>query len=126
LSTEPWLEQYVAEYQHDPDYIAELLVIGLNAQVVSRMEATGVRRSDLARRMGVSKAYITRILKGNPNLTLRTIAALSLALEARPIVGLYPCRMDEFVNWRLQGREMRPLYGSEQEFDDATASALAA
>jgi transcriptional regulator with XRE-family HTH domain len=127
LSTEPWLEQFVAEYQNDPDYIAELLAIGLNAQVVSRMEATGVRRSDLARRMGVSKAYITRLLKGNPNLTLRTVAALSLALETRPIIELQPCRtVDEFVNWRLQGREVRPLYGSQQEFDVAAASALAA
>jgi transcriptional regulator with XRE-family HTH domain len=126
LSTEPWLERYVAEYQRDPDYIAELLVLGLNAQVVSRMEAMGVRRSDLARRMGVSKAYITRILKGNPNLTLRTVAALSLALETRPVIELQPCRTVDELCWHLQHREVTPHYGRQQEFDVAAASALAA
>jgi len=126
VSTECSLHGQLAEYQNDPDYIAELLVLGLNEQVVARMQAMGLRRSDIARRMGVSKAYITRILRGNPNLTLRTVAALSLALDTRPIVGLHPCRMDEFVNWRLEGREVRPVYGSGQEIDIAATSALAA
>ena len=127
MSSECSLEGRLAQYQDDPDYIAEFLVLGLNEQVVSRMEAMGLRRSDIARRMGVSRAYITRILKGNPNLTLRSIAALSVALDTRPIIALQPCRtVGEFVNWRLQGREVRPLYGSQQEFDVAAASALAA
>lgn len=127
MSGECSLQGRLAQYQDDPDYIAEILVLGLNEQVVSRMEAMGLRRSDIARRMGVSRAYITRILRGNPNLTLRSIAALSVALDTRPIVELQPCRtVDEFVNWRLQRRDVSLLYGPQQEFEVTAASALAA
>jgi transcriptional regulator with XRE-family HTH domain len=123
-----WLERSIAEYQEDPDYIAELLVLGLNEQVVSRMQAMGLRRSDLAQRMGVSKAYITRVLRGNPNLTLRSIAAVSLALDTRPIIGLQPCRtVNELVYWRhFQLPEVIASYERQEEDEAATAGALAA
>lgn len=123
-----WLERSVVEYEEDPDYIAELLVLGLNEQVISRMQALGLRRSELAERMGVTKAYISRVLRGNPNLTLRSIAALSLALDTRPIVGLQPCRtVNEFVRWRhFQIPEVIPHYEPQEEGEAATASALAA
>lgn len=128
MTGETWLERSVGEYEEDPDYIAELLILGLNEQVVSRMQALGLRRSELAQRMGVTKAYITRILRGNPNLTLRSIAALSLALDTRPIVGLQPCRsVDELVHWsHFQTPEVILHYEPQEEGEAATAGALAA
>ena len=34
------------------------------------MEANGITRSDLARRLRVSPAYITKVLRGNINFTI--------------------------------------------------------
>jgi len=40
-----------------------------------------VNRTELARRLGVSKARVTNLLGGSTNLTLRTLAAIAVALE---------------------------------------------
>ena len=40
------------------------------------MEANGITRSDLARRLGVSPAYITKVLRGNVNFTVDSMVRL--------------------------------------------------
>jgi transcriptional regulator with XRE-family HTH domain len=46
------------------------------------MKERGLSRADLAARMGVSPGRVSQILGGGENLTLRTLAALSCALDA--------------------------------------------
>jgi transcriptional regulator with XRE-family HTH domain len=45
------------------------------------MEEDGVSRSDLARRLGKSKGYITQLLDGRSNMTVRTISDVFGALN---------------------------------------------
>lgn len=40
------------------------------------MEVNGVSRSELARRLGVSPAYVTKVLRGNVNITLDSMVRL--------------------------------------------------
>jgi transcriptional regulator with XRE-family HTH domain len=47
------------------------------------MRECGISRADLAARMGVSPGRVSQILGGGENLTLRTLAALATALDAR-------------------------------------------
>ena len=47
------------------------------------MEAKGISRKRLSDEMGVSRAYVSRVLNAPPNLTLRTISAVSIALDVR-------------------------------------------
>lgn len=47
------------------------------------MRECGLSRAELASRMGVSPGRISQILGGGENLTLRTLAALATALDAR-------------------------------------------
>ena len=47
------------------------------------MRERDLTRADLAARMGVSPGRVSQILSGGENLTLRTLAALSTALDAR-------------------------------------------
>jgi transcriptional regulator with XRE-family HTH domain len=44
------------------------------------MQASGITKAELARRMGVSKARVTNLLSGMPNMTLRTLAVVAVAL----------------------------------------------
>lgn len=46
-----------------------------------RMEAMGMKQSDLAKLMGVSQQYISKILRGKENLTLTTIVKIEEALN---------------------------------------------
>lgn len=45
------------------------------------MEEQRVTRAELARRLGTSRAYITKMLGGNANFTLLTMVKLAMALD---------------------------------------------
>jgi len=59
------------------------LVTQLTNEITFHMRECGITRADLAARMGVSPGRVSQILGGGENLTLRTLAALATALDAR-------------------------------------------
>src|SRR6266480_2111907 len=59
------------------------LVTQLTNEITFHMRECGISRAELAARMGVSPGRISQILGGGENLTLRTLAALATALDAR-------------------------------------------
>ena len=59
------------------------LVTQLTNEITWYMRERGLTRADLAARMGVSPGRVSQILGGGENLTLRTLAALATALDAR-------------------------------------------
>ena len=61
-------------------YHEEDLFLTVAGRVVAAMDKQGISRSGLARKMGVSPAYITKILRGHANLSLGTLAKLASAL----------------------------------------------
>ena len=69
------VEARVDEEMHD-------LVTQLTNEITWHMRERGLTRADLAARMGVSPGRVSQILGGGENLTLRTLAALSTALDA--------------------------------------------
>lgn len=60
-----------------------VLVTQLTNEITWYMRERGLTRADLAARMGVSPGRVSQILGGGENLTLRTLAAMSTALDAR-------------------------------------------
>lgn len=58
--------------------------------VVTLMERHGITQSVLAKRIGVSPAYITKILRGTTNFTLDTMVKIATALEAEYCSHLQP------------------------------------
>jgi transcriptional regulator with XRE-family HTH domain len=82
------LEKYVAEYRQDPDFLGEQMALEIIEDAFRLMTASNMTQADLARKLGVSRARISRILNAHPNLTLRSIALLGLALGAKPYAGL--------------------------------------
>ncbi len=73
----------------------EELILAITEAISELLEETGVSRADLARRLGKSKGFVSQILAGDRNLTLRTIADVfdalghALSIEARPIGQRY-------------------------------------
>jgi transcriptional regulator with XRE-family HTH domain len=74
-------DQGAAEAQIDEEM--HTLVTQLTNEITWHMRERGLTRADLAARMGVSPGRVSQILGGGENLTLRTLAALSTALDAR-------------------------------------------
>jgi transcriptional regulator with XRE-family HTH domain len=67
-----------------------LLVTQLMNEINWHMRERGLTRADLASRMGVSPGRISQVLSGGENLTLRTLACLATALDARFEMDLRP------------------------------------
>lgn len=49
--------------------------------VCQLMEADGVSRTELASRLGKTKGYVTKLLDGRTNMTIRTISDVFMALD---------------------------------------------
>lgn len=61
------------------------------------MEERKLSKAELARRIGASPAYITKVLRGNSNFTLETMVRLARAVDAQVCVHLG--RNEDRVRW---------------------------
>ena len=85
-----WIENYIDQNQYTTEFQTELSIIDLNEKIIAKMDEKKVNRVELAKRLGVSKAFITKMLNGNPNMTIKTINSLALALDCQLYLDLYP------------------------------------
>src|ERR1700678_1781282 len=99
-------DQRAAETQIDEEMLT--LVTQLTNEINWCLRERGLTRADLAARMGVSPGRVSQILGGGENLTLRTLAALSTALDARFDVQLGTLKAED-------------TYSSRDTADDAAA-----
>ena len=65
-------------------------------RILRRMKQLGINQTELARRMKVTKPYVTKVLRQDVNFSFRTAAKLAHALE-----------MDFFPELREKGEERR-------------------
>lgn len=84
------LRQKLAAARRTFDYRLEKVLFDLAERMCEVMEKDKVSRTELARRMGVSPAYITKILNGNPNLTIKSLLKLSDALRQNVSIQFEP------------------------------------
>ena len=74
-----WIQQYAG----DPEFEFDLLAIDIGERIVDRLEKLKMTRTDLATKIGVSKARISQILSGHDNLTLKSLVAVASGLDSR-------------------------------------------
>ena len=72
------------QLKNDPIYVAEGLALDVALQLGKILEKRGFQRKELAKKVGVSPAYISELLNGATNMTLLTLSkfAIALGLEA--------------------------------------------
>jgi len=125
-----WFERRLQEYKDDPEFQTELLLLDINEQIVERMVARGIRRSELAQRLGSSRAFVTQLLNGKPNLTIKTLVQVANALDMAVNVQLRPRYLQHLIDWqRLQpcGSEgWQPPLPTDKQVGVRDESALAA
>lgn len=61
----------------------ERLILHATETICELIEKRGVSRADLAREIGKSRGFVTQILSGDRNMTLRTLSDFAFALSAR-------------------------------------------
>ena len=80
MSERGLLDRWVEEWDRDPDYLVEGVLLAATERICELMDKHGISRAELARRLGKSRAYVTRVLNGQPNMTLKTLTQIAVAL----------------------------------------------
>lgn len=72
------------EFIEDTAYFEQdLLKVHISEIVWGLMEDENVHQAELARRVGKSRAYLTKVLRGSTNFTLESVASILFALGYR-------------------------------------------
>jgi transcriptional regulator with XRE-family HTH domain len=66
------------------------LKIEISEQIYNAMNQQGVSNAELARRLGKSRAYVTKLLRGTTNFTLESLVRIGRALSCEVEVDLLP------------------------------------
>ena len=75
------LEQRIDDLNDSPELMLEELILDITGEICDTMDAQGVSRSELARRIGVKPPHVTRILQGEDNFTLKTLTRIAYSLN---------------------------------------------
>jgi len=70
MKTEKWFSKLLDKYKEDLEFRTEEIILDFTEKIVTMMEKKNISRAELARRLNVSKAFVTKMLNGNPNLTI--------------------------------------------------------
>lgn len=81
-STQAKLEELVHRLQATPEYSLEEVLFEINEQICELMESQGVTKAELASRLGASRAWITKLLKVNRNITVKSLVLVANALDS--------------------------------------------
>lgn len=79
-------------------YWVDKVSLEFTEDLCASMDRQGMTRADLARQIGVSRGYITKVLRGSGNVTLETMVKLARAVGCELDVRLQPAflmRSDE-------------------------------
>lgn len=78
-----WVEQELNDPEAEREIQQERLVLDVTEAICEEMESRGISRADLARNLDTSRSYVTQLLSGSRNLTLRTLSDIAWACGAR-------------------------------------------
>ena len=79
----------IEKAEQRPEYWMEDVRLQLLVDLEDAMERAGINQKELAKRMGVSQAYVSKLFHCNVNnFTLKTIVQLALAVGLKPSVRL--------------------------------------
>lgn len=86
-----------AKLEPTPAYQAEKLAVAFLAELNAFMQAHDVSNAELARRAGVSPAYITKLFRGSSNLSIETLTKFANAVGCK--VHLHLANNGADVRW---------------------------
>lgn len=78
------------EAEKSLEYNVEGSIMDFTEDLCRVMAEKNVSRAELARRIGTSPAYVTKILRGNSNFTLSSMVRVAMALESEVRIHLSP------------------------------------
>ncbi|MBE3065181.1 MAG: helix-turn-helix transcriptional regulator, partial [Spirochaetes bacterium] len=77
-----WRKDLERRLSQTPEYLAESLAFDLSLEIYGQMKELGLSQTAFAKRLGVSKAYVSQIFDGKTNMTILSLAKIAKALSS--------------------------------------------
>ncbi|HOC91579.1 MAG TPA: helix-turn-helix transcriptional regulator [bacterium] len=81
MGYKPWFDDYVEEVKDTPSYVASGLIVEITDKFFDRMKELGLTQESLAKKLGFTQPYISKLLNHGANMTIQTLAKIAVALE---------------------------------------------
>ncbi len=78
------------ELVRKPEYWLETIQNEIFCQVTAYLKDNNMTQNQLATQLGVTKGYVSQIMKGEFNYTLKKLIELSLAVGKAPVINFMP------------------------------------
>lgn len=108
-------------FENDPEFIVHSLLMKINEDICRRLFEMGISYSRFAKLLNVSKAYISKILNGKPNLTLQSLVNIATALDMDLKIDFKERKSDfqqickeKIIKWPKEKDWEQSLHGFEQ------------
>ena len=85
------------ELESTPEYLAQSVVVDFTEEIERLMAERGMTHAELAAVLGKSQPYVTKVLRGDGNPTIKTLAEFASAFDLVVRVHLAP--RDVSVRW---------------------------
>jgi transcriptional regulator with XRE-family HTH domain len=82
------LTDWLSTEERRMQFAEEALIVDVAEQIWSAMTTAKVTKSEIAQKLGKSKALVSQLLNGSRNLTLRSLADIAFTLGYRVDVSL--------------------------------------
>ncbi|MBN2164309.1 MAG: helix-turn-helix transcriptional regulator [Pontiellaceae bacterium] len=81
-------EDALQKARKSSDYYQEKLLMDISSRLINALEDQGLKRKELAERLGVTPTYVTNVLRGHANLSIESLAkfAFALGLKWEPVL----------------------------------------
>lgn len=107
----------------DQEWLFYEYIDGVSDQIAEFMDKHGISKSELAARMGTSRAFVTKVLRGDANMTFKTFTTILHHLGLKPVTRIIPREsntlwFDRFVGSRPKttcGVTVHPLHYRREE-----------
>jgi len=102
-----FLEHWARSSDENARLVAqEVLITQVTEAIWKAMEEAGVSKAELAQRLGTTRGFISQVLSGSRNMTLRTLSDICFALEQQ--AGFSMSGPDDGNGWDVSPRIARP------------------
>ena len=98
METYGWFKDEFDEARDTFEFKLESLEILLTERILERMAECRISRSDLAKKMKTSKAYISKLFKNGSNMTLKSMLALAEAVDCSLSIDL----VEKATNYQIE------------------------
>ncbi len=109
MSKKTWLEKKFDLWAEDAEFLTEEKILDFTERVVLEMEKKEISRAKLATSLGKSKAFVTKLLKGDANMTIKTMVAVAQALGCNLHLDLYPKGFYAHTLYASDSRAFEPV-----------------